>query len=57
MDDLTPADTEAFLRGYFAAFRNEPMDENETPAWRDGWKFRCDVMAEKAERRLQCTLH
>jgi len=57
MDGLTHEQTQQFLRGYFAALRNEPIDHHETPEWKDGYAFRVQVMAEKAERRLQCRLH
>lgn len=57
MDGLTETELNDFISGYFAAFRGEPLDQHTTPAWRDGYAFRKQVMAEKAEREECKTLH
>jgi len=57
MDGMTEEETREFLRGYYTASRNEPRDAIATPAWKDGYDFRLQVMAEKNELTLCKTLH
>jgi hypothetical protein len=57
MDGLTERELEDFMSGYFAAMRGLPLDPHTTPAWRDGFAFRLQVMSEKAERDECKTLH
>jgi len=57
MDGLSETELNDFIRGYFSAFRGEPLDPHTTPAFKDGFCFRKQVMAEKEERETCPTLH